>query len=65
MSRPYEMVQVGSACPGSPCGDIFVSEALLAQVGIQEVRRMVRETYRAAYLAKEKRPDSHEEEARP
>jgi hypothetical protein len=43
------MVQVGHAIPGGPCGDIWVSEALIAQVGQAEVRRMVRATYAAAY----------------
>lgn len=45
------MVLVGRAVPmpGSPCGDIYVSEALIAQRGTAYVRQMVRETFEAAH----------------
>ncbi|GER16723.1 hypothetical protein [Variovorax boronicumulans] len=45
------MVKVGVAIPGSPVGDIFVSETLIAQRGAPCVRRMVRETFNAAHDA--------------
>lgn len=45
------MVKVGEAAPipRSPVGDIWVSETLIARVGIDEVRRRVREIYAAAF----------------
>lgn len=43
------MVLAGRATPGSPCGDIHVSEALIAQRGPAYVHRMVRETFDAAH----------------
>lgn len=44
-------VKVGVVIPGGPkgLGDIWASEKLIAQVGMAEVRRMVRETFAAAY----------------
>ena len=46
---PLGYVQVGRATPFGPAGDMWVSPVLIAQVGIQEVLRMVREIYSAAY----------------
>lgn len=46
---------VGRATPGAPCGDIYVSEALLAHKGGEWVRRMVREEFSAAYRAHDPR----------
>jgi hypothetical protein len=42
-------VLVGIATPGAPCGNIYVSEALIAQKGEAYVRTMVRRTFEAAY----------------
>lgn len=49
-------VLAGEVGPGGPpgLGDIWVSEMLLAQKGEAEVRRLVRQTFDAAY-AKHKR----------
>ncbi len=51
------MVLVGRAIPipGSPVGDIYVSQALLAQLGEAKVREMVRRQYRAGHEADARR----------
>ena len=48
---PQGYVRVGIATPGSPCGDIWVSPAMIAQVGYPKILEMVRQTFRAAYDA--------------
>lgn len=51
---PVDHVLVGDSTPGGP-GDIWVSRATLLQCGEQEVRRMVRRIYTAAYAARERK----------
>ncbi len=45
------MVRVGLSVAGSPTGDIFVSDTLIAQRGAPFVRRMVRAVFNAAHDA--------------
>jgi hypothetical protein len=44
-----DMVRVGRTIPGGPVGDIWCSLATIAQIGEEEVRRNVRDIFRAAY----------------
>lgn len=52
----YGMVHVGVVLPGGPpgLGDIWMSEALIAQKGEAEVRRLVRQTFKAAYAKQDR-----------
>jgi hypothetical protein len=42
------MIKVGQSCLPWP-GDIYVSENLIAQIGMPAVRQLVRDQYRAAH----------------
>ena len=50
--RATDQVRVGQATPGSPVGDIWVARGLIAQLGLQEVRELVRSEYQAAHRHK-------------